>query len=119
MNTKNLFVAICQVAYIINLKNKPYCCSDFSSPGSKAQLSCSDRNLFFVRILFHGLLYFRLLIQNHWATFKQTWNKAFLGFRKQMSISASPRSTLVFSWGDNFKCYPLVQSIFILYYTFM
>ena len=62
----------------------------FSSPELKAQVSFSDRLPFvvclsvrpsvrlFVRLSVN-FSYFRLLLQNHWANFNQTWQKASLG----------------------------------------
>ena len=50
----------------------------FSSPELKAQVSFSDR-LSSVVCLSVNFSYFRLLLQNHWANFNQTWHKASLG----------------------------------------
>jgi hypothetical protein len=46
----------------------------FSSPELKAQVSYSDRPVSVCK-----LLHFRLLLQNHWANFNQTWHKSSLG----------------------------------------
>jgi hypothetical protein len=59
----------------------------FSSPELKAQVSYSDRPLSVVRLSVRPsvrpsvckLLHFRLLLQNHWANFNQTWHKSSLG----------------------------------------
>jgi hypothetical protein len=55
----------------------------FSSPELKAQVSYSDRRLSVVRLSVRlsvcKLLHFRLLLQNHWANFNQTWHKSSLG----------------------------------------
>jgi hypothetical protein len=50
----------------------------FSSPELKAQVSYSDRPLS-VCLSVCKLLHFRLLLQNHWANFNQTWHKLSLG----------------------------------------
>jgi hypothetical protein len=52
--------------------------SIFSSPELKAQVSYSDRLLSVVRLSVCKLLYFRLLLQNRWANFNQTWYKSSL-----------------------------------------
>jgi hypothetical protein len=46
----------------------------FSSPELKAQVSFSDCQLSFCK-----LLHFQLLLQNNWANFNQTWHKSSLG----------------------------------------
>jgi hypothetical protein len=51
----------------------------FSSPELKAQVSFSDRPLSGVRLSVCKLLHFRLLLQNHWTNFNQTWHKSSLG----------------------------------------
>jgi hypothetical protein len=51
----------------------------FSSPELKAQVSYSDHPLSVVRLSVCKLLHFRLLLQNHWANFNQTWHKSSLG----------------------------------------
>ena len=62
----------------------------FSSPELKAQVSFSDRRSSVVCLsvppsvcpsvcLSVNFSYFRLLLQNHWANFNQTWHKASLG----------------------------------------
>ena len=59
----------------------------FSSPELKAQVSYSDRPLSVVRLSVCPsvcpsvckLLHFRLLLQNRWANFNQTWHKSSLG----------------------------------------
>ena len=51
----------------------------FSSPELKAQVSFSDRPLSGVRLSVCKLLYFRLLLQNRWTNFNQTWHKSSLG----------------------------------------
>jgi hypothetical protein len=79
-----------------------------SSPELKAQVSFSDRPLSGVRLSVRPsvclsvckLLHFRLLLQNRWANFNQTWHKSSLGegnssFSKEGDIP-SPR-------GDNSK----------------
>jgi hypothetical protein len=48
----------------------------FSSPELKAQVSFSDRPLSGVRLSVCELLHFRLLLQNHWTNFNQTWHKS-------------------------------------------
>ena len=55
----------------------------FSSPELKAQVSYSDCPLSVVSLSVClsvcKLLHFRLLLQNHWANFNQTWHKSSLG----------------------------------------
>jgi hypothetical protein len=55
----------------------------FSSPELKAQVSFSDRPLSGVRLSVRlsvcKLLHFRLLLQNRWTNFNQTWHKSSLG----------------------------------------
>ena len=55
----------------------------FSSPDMKAQFSFSDRPLSVVCpsvwCLSVTLLQFRLLIQNRWVNYKQSWHKSSLG----------------------------------------
>ena len=55
----------------------------FSSPELKAQVSFSDRLssvvCLSVCLSVCNFSYFRLLLQNHWANFNQTWHKASLG----------------------------------------
>jgi hypothetical protein len=51
----------------------------FSSPELKAQVSFSDRPLSGVRPSVCKLLHFRLLLQNRWTNFNQTWHKSSLG----------------------------------------
>ena len=54
----------------------------FISPELKAQVSYSDRLLSVVRLSVRlsvcKLLHFRLLLQNRWANFNQTWHKSSL-----------------------------------------
>jgi hypothetical protein len=80
----------------------------FSSPELKAKVNYSDRLLSVVRLSVClsvcpsvcKLLHFRLLLQNHWANFNQTWHKSFLGEGIQVCSNEgdcpSPR-------GDNSK----------------
>jgi hypothetical protein len=49
-----------------------------SSPELKAQVSYSDRLLSVVRLSVNFYI-IRLLLQNHWAIFNQTWHKSSLG----------------------------------------
>jgi hypothetical protein len=51
----------------------------FSSPELKAQVSYSHCLLSVVCLSVCKLLYFQLLLQNHWANFIQTWHKSSLG----------------------------------------
>jgi hypothetical protein len=50
----------------------------FSSPQLKAQVSYTDRLVSVVRPSVCKLLHFRLLLQNRWAIFNQTWHKSSL-----------------------------------------
>jgi hypothetical protein len=72
----------------------------FSSPELKAQVSYSDRLLSVVRPSVRKLLHFRLLLQNHWVNFNQTWHKSSLGEGIQVSSNEGDCPS---SRGDNSK----------------
>ena len=61
-----------------------------------------------VRIIFHWVIIYR-----YWLHERVSWE--FFTLRKTMSTEAKPKLTFV-SRDDNFPCYPLVPSIFIIFY---
>jgi hypothetical protein len=71
-----------RVALTFQFRGMQYLAQLFSSPELKAQVSFSDRPLsvcLSVWRLSVRLLYFRLLLQNRWANFNQSWHKSSLG----------------------------------------
>ena len=75
-----------------------------SSPELKAQVSYSDRPLSIVRLSVRlsvcKVLHFRLLLQNRWANFNQTWHKSSLGEGILNCLNEEDCSSLK---GDNHK----------------
>jgi hypothetical protein len=65
--------------FIASFDAKLFFLNIFSSPELKAQVSYSDRLLSVVRLSVRKLLHFRLLLQNRWTNFNQTWHKSSLG----------------------------------------